>query len=76
MKTIPLALFSFLLLTQSVMALSDDCGSNGKEDSIEVGSPIDSPTFFDAIKGSYKIMKAGGAEPHENTQGSVEIEPD
>ena len=75
MKTIAFALLTFLFLTHPAMALSDDCGSDGKEDSISVGSPIDGATFFDGIKGNYKIMKAGGAEPHEPTQGSVELEP-
>lgn len=75
MKKIALALLSFLALTQPVMALTDVCGTDGKEDSNSIGSPIDSATFFDGIKGNYTILKAGGAEPHSPTQGSVEIEP-
>ncbi len=44
----------------------------GSEDAI--GGQIDSRSFFDSIKGKYSILMAGGAVPHGNDVGTVELE--
>ncbi len=77
MRTLVFLAVSLLPITQQVANASDDlCGTENTSFASydALGTLVTTRVFFESIKGNYKILKAGGQEPHANEVGLVELE--